>query len=401
MRAHIVISGFGAISALGSNVDETLAGFTAGRRRVRSSDFLDTSIANPVFAAADLPDADSGTMRSLQLALQAAREALAAARIEPPCSERRIGVCLGTTVACQLNDIDFLVSFRETGRAPMQPVDRFLKGNLAEAVARKLDLDGPSVTVANACSSGSDAIGTAFSWLKHDLCDIVVAGGADELNRVPVAGFHSLGIMSPELCRPFDENRRGLNLGEGAGILVLETEASARERNIRSGLRLAGFGAAGDAYHMTTPRPDGASLEKSIRSAMDEAEVSAAEIAFVNAHGTATRENDRIEGQVLSRVLGDDAVALSTKGYTGHTLGAAGGLEAVFAALALREAWIPACAGFGRQDAEIPLAPVRARTAVNGDYALSTSLAFGGSNAAIVIGRLPADDEDETGPESI
>jgi 3-oxoacyl-(acyl-carrier-protein) synthase len=149
---------------------------------------------------------------------------------------------------------------------------------------------------------------------------------------------------------------------------------------------LAGYGLACDAYHMTAPRPDGSGLEAAIGRALAEAGLTPDAIAFVNAHGTATRDNDRVEGSVLARVFGPDVKVLSTKGYTGHTLGAAGALEAAFTAAGLREGWVPASAGFVNRDEEIPLAALRERTAVRGRYALSTSLAFGGNNAALVLG---------------
>jgi 3-oxoacyl-(acyl-carrier-protein) synthase len=241
--------------------------------------------------------------------------------------------------------------------------------------------------VVNACSSGADAIGAALSWLRAGECDLAIAGGGDELSRVALSGFGSLGVVSPALCAPFDRDRQGLNLGEGAGVLILERASSARRRNRASRLFLAGYGAACDAYHLTAPRPDGTGLEAAIRRALDEARIGPEPVGFVNAHGTATRDNDKVEGAVLARVFGPDVPVVATKGFTGHTLGAAGGLEAAFTAAGLRDGWIPASPGFANRDAEIPLAPVRERTALAVGYALSTNLAFGGNNAALILGR--------------
>ena len=270
----------------------------------------------------------------------------------------------------------------------MEVVDRYLKGNIAEFIGRTYRTAGPVLTVVNACSSGTDAIGIAFSWLKNGLCDIAIAGGADELNLIPLCGFNSLGIVNQYLCSPFDRDRSGLNLGEGAGILVLETGASAAARGRSSELGILGYGAAADAYHLTAPRPDGAGLEASIFKALSEAGVRPSEIDFVNAHGTGTTDNDLVEGRVLGRIFGNNIRMLSTKGFTGHTLGAAGGLEAAFTAAGLREGWIPASTGFKNRDAAIPVMPVMEETKVEGRYALSTSLAFGGNNAALVLGRV-------------
>jgi 3-oxoacyl-(acyl-carrier-protein) synthase len=269
----------------------------------------------------------------------------------------------------------------------MHSVDRYLKGNLAEAVAEKIGARGLCCTVVNACSSGTDAIGVGLSWLRAGLCDIVICGGADELNRVPLCGFGSLGVVSDSLCKPFDKERAGLNLGEGAGVIIIEKEDVCRKRGKKAHVFLRGYGLAADAYHLTAPRPDGSGLEAALAQALAEAGVNPTDIAFINAHGTATKDNDKVEGKVLSKVFGAKIKFLSTKGFTGHTLGAAGGLEAVFTALGLREGWIPANAGFVNLDEEIGIAPVNQKREIKGNYAVSTSLAFGGNNAALVISR--------------
>jgi 3-oxoacyl-[acyl-carrier-protein] synthase II len=381
----LAISGLGAISAVGKDLAATLAGFEAVARNAHGPTLFQTPLTNPVFEA-PLPSAPNRN-RTLDLALQAAREAIRNARLESVLPSARVGVCLGTTVASQLNDFPFYEAYRAGAPLPMDALERYLKGNLADAVGLAVGARGPAVSVVNACSSGTDAIGVACQWLRSGLCDAVITGGADELNRVPFCGFHALGVMSPALCRPFDRDRQGLNLGEGAGILVLETQAHAARRGILPTLFVAGFSAACDAHHLTAPRPDGSSLELAIRGALAAAELKPEAVGFVNAHGTATRDNDLVEGTVLARVFGPSIPMLSTKGYTGHTLGAAGGLEAVFTAAALREGWIPPSAGFEHRDEAIPMAPVAVRTAISSAYALSTSLAFGGNNAAVLIGR--------------
>jgi 3-oxoacyl-(acyl-carrier-protein) synthase len=226
-----------------------------------------------------------------------------------------------------------------------------------------------------------------MSWIRSGLCDIAIAGGADELNCVPFCGFASLGLVSDSLCAPFDRDRKGLNLGEGAGVLVLEAESSACQRGKDADLFLEGYGSASDAYHLTAPHPDGVGLEAALYKALSEADISSEDVCFLNAHGTATLDNDRVEAKVLNRVFGKELVFLSTKGFTGHTLGAAGGLEAAFTSAALREKWIPGSAGFVNNDSELPVAPVRKKTMINGKYAVSTSLAFGGNNSALVISR--------------
>jgi 3-oxoacyl-(acyl-carrier-protein) synthase len=396
--SRAVITGLGAVSAAGMDVPETLACFAAGRRHVGPVSPAISPLGYPVFAVrGPLRGADRSPSRTIQLALHALDEALAAAGLNGDLSGLRVGVCMGTTVASQLNDIDFYTAHRKTGVAPMAPVERFLKGNLAEAVARDVRATGPCVTVVNACSSSSDAVGIALAWLRAGVCDLAIAGGADELNRIPVCGFGSLSVFSKEPCRPYDRDRQGLNLGEGAAVLILETEAAARRRGHATNLRVGGYGAACDAHHLTAPRPDGSGLEAAVRASLAEAGVAAGDVGFVNAHGTATRDNDKVEGAVLARVFGPGIRVLSTKGFTGHTLGAAGALEAVFTALALREGWIPGSPGFENKDDEIPIGAVKERTAVTGRWAVSTSLAFGGNNASLVIGSVGRNGEKESG----
>jgi 3-oxoacyl-(acyl-carrier-protein) synthase len=380
------VTGMGAVCAAGEHLGEILAAFRAGRRAFGPLALSSSLPRMPVFASATPEDPD-GEKRTLVLAQRAVSAALQAAGLDglPPGS--KVGVSMGTTVACQLNDFDFYSSYRSTHAAAMAPVDRYLKGSLADTLARRLGARGPRVTIANACSSSADAIGVARSWLLTGRCDLVIAGGADELNRVPCCGFHAMGLASPDPVAPFDRNRRGLNLGEGAAALVIETPVHARRRGARSDVSLLGYGAACDAHHMTAPHPEGRGLAKAIQEALAGSGLSPERIDFVNAHGTGTRENDRIEGRLLAHVFGDGVHFLSTKGFTGHTLGAAGALEAVFTAAALIHGWLPASAGFEEADPEIGVSPLRELTPVKGSFALSTSLAFGGMNAALVFGK--------------
>ena len=386
---EILITGLGAVSAAGETCSRTLDIFRSEQRNAGSVSLFETNISKPVFEVRNIPEKWSRpNMRTLSLVLCAVDEALSEAGLLPLTNKPpKIGVCLGTTVASQLNDIDFYRAYGETGEGCMDAVDRYLNCNLAEAVAKQFSFSGPTLTVANACSSGTDAIGIAMTWLKSGVCDIAVAGGADELNLVPLAGFNSLGILSDSLCAPFDRNRKGLNLGEGAGTVVLEKTDTASERGVSSDLLCKGYGTYADAYHLTAPRPDGTGLENAINRALADANAGSDDISFINAHGTATIDNDLIEGSVLARMFGTDSIVYSSKGYTGHTLGAAGALEAVFTALALRNGWIPKCIGFEEKDEQIPLSPVSKLTEIEGNCALTTSLAFGGNNSALILGK--------------
>jgi len=292
----------------------------------------------------------------------------------------RVGVCIGTTVGCAMNDEAFCREMRAGGHPDLEPMERILRSNPAEAMARSLGLRGPRQTVVNACSSGTDAIGLGASWIRAGLCDVVLAGGADELSRITYNGFISLKITSEEACRPFDRDRTGLNLGEGAALLVLESPGF-RERRARG--FVLGYGSACDAHHPTAPHPDGAGLRRAMAEAMKGL---GAPWAFVNAHGTATPDNDRVEALVLSDLL-PGVPFLSTKGYTGHTLGAAGAIEAAFTLACLEQGRIPASAGFENADPGMGGAqPVREATSFSGAVALSQSLAFGGNNAVLALG---------------
>jgi 3-oxoacyl-(acyl-carrier-protein) synthase len=387
MSFKAVITGIGMVSAAGANTQETLDSFKTGRRSVGPVSIFDTALTCPVFEAKGFKPRDPRRFsRTLELTFHAVTEALQSCGLTQDIAKFKVGVCLGTTIASQINDLEFYKTFRSQGQVPMEAIDRFLNGNLARALAGYLGVSGPCAVSVNACSSGTDAVGIALSWLEAGICDIAICGGADELNLVPLCGFNSLGVVSNVPCAPFDRDRKGLNLGEGAGVLVLENQEVSAKRGNKSRLYVAGYGIATDAYHLTAPRPDGTGLATAINMALQQAGLKAADIGFINAHGTATRDNDKTEGAVLARVFGPQVKFLSTKGFTGHTLGAAGGLEAGFSALALKEGWLPASPGFVNQDPDIGVSPLTAVTDISAKYAMSTSLAFGGNNSALVLG---------------
>ena len=392
--APIAITGAGCLCAAGGALADVMASLYRGERAPRPPSRLATNhkVRFPVF---EVPDAclsaevlrAPGFLRCSHYAACAAGEALQDAGLDPAALRgRRVGVCLGTTVGSALNTEDFHVDYR-AGRCPDPAgVRGFLDADPSGVVMRRFDLAGPRQTVTNACSSGSVAIGEAAAWIAAGLCDVAVAGGAEMITRVSYDGFAALLISDPEPCRPFDRSRRGLNLGEGAGVLVLESDASAAARGARVRGRLLGYGNASDAYHLSAPRPDGAALRKAIADALAAGGRDAAAVAFINAHGTGTAENDRVEGQVFAAAL-PGVPYVSTKGYTGHALGAAGGLEAAITLACLEHGRVPANAGFREPDPDIPAAPVSANTDVRGDCALSVSVSFGGNNAALLIGN--------------
>jgi 3-oxoacyl-[acyl-carrier-protein] synthase-1/3-oxoacyl-[acyl-carrier-protein] synthase II len=388
----VAITGLGCICAVGPTLEACMAGlFFQGREAApapRLPARFSASHPNPypVFEVPDFADVP-GLLRTSALGLHAAREALRDAGLEQgQLDSLRVGVCMGTTVGSAMNDEAFCRAYRAGGDPDLAPMDQILNSNPAAVLARAFGFTGPCQTVVNACSSGTDAIGLGAAWIASGRCDLVLAGGADELSRITYNGFISLKISSTTACQPFDLNRRGLNLGEGAAVVVLESERSraARQRHARS--FVLGYGAACDAYHQTAPKPDGAGLKRSIAEALAGRSIAPSDVAFVNAHGTGTPDNDRVESRVLAEVL-PGVPFLSTKGYTGHTLGAAGAIEAVFTAACLEQGRIPANVGFATPDPELGGTPVPAETPITGCYALSESLAFGGNNAVVLLGR--------------
>ncbi len=389
--APVGVSGMGAVSALGVGLAATVSGLYAEPCCPALPSRFSTMLSTPVFEVPGLaatPDHPGGlTDQMLLLALD---EALAQAGLDPAALRgKAVGVCIGTTVACQLNHIPFYAELRTGVRPDPKPLRNYVDGLPAEWLRRELGLRGPALTVSNACTSGADAIGIALWWIRRGLCDIAIAGGADEMNQVPYDGFNALGVCSSERCRPFDVRRAGLNLGEGAGVVILESKTHGLRRNAPCRWEAAGFGKAGDAFHITQPAPDGAGLEQAVRLALDDAGMPPEAIAFVNAHGTGTEANDRVEAATLLRLFGPELAYMSTKGKTGHTLGAAGALEFIFTALMLERRTACASAGYELASADIPLAPLSADCKLDRFGALSTSLAFGGSNTALAVRLLP------------
>jgi 3-oxoacyl-[acyl-carrier-protein] synthase-1/3-oxoacyl-[acyl-carrier-protein] synthase II len=386
----VPVTGMGCLCAAGGTVAALSESLFSGRRSVATREVRGQ--AYPVFQleAEALPRgyfSGPECKRCGLLAVQAAEEALRQAGLTTADLEgRRVGVCLGTTVGSAMNNEGFYRAFREEACPDIEPIRQFLQANPATMVAEAFALSGPCQTVTNACASGSVAIGHAASWIRAGICDLVLAGGADMLCNVIHAGFLSLMITDTEPCRPFDRERRGLNLGEGAGVVVLESGASARARGAPIQGRLLGYGNASDAFHISAPEPTGRGLQRALDQALGEAGLNEQDISFINAHGTGTPENDRCEGNLFPRRFPGVPFG-STKGFTGHTLGAAGGVEAVITLLCLQQQRIPANIGFSQPDPEIAGQPVAEVTAIQGEVGLSDSVAFGGNNAVLVFAR--------------
>ncbi|MHC4326735.1 MAG: beta-ketoacyl-[acyl-carrier-protein] synthase family protein [Planctomycetota bacterium] len=390
----IIVSGIGGLCAAGANVPEIMSTIYSGLRRPVVSEYVraDHLEQYPMFELppSAVPDGyyeGPESERCGLLAIAAACEAVNDAGLDlDSLKEYRVGVCIGTTVGNAMNNESFYRDFLFNRFPGMQSIKTYLKANPADMVARHFRLKGMRQCIANACSSGAVAIGQAAEWINNGLCDIAIAGGSDMLCRVIYNGFVSLKITDSQPCRPFDKNRLGLNLGEGAGMVVLESSGTVRQRKARTRATLCGYGNCSDAYHISAPMPDGVGLEMAISLALQQAQISHDDIAFINAHGTATPENDKVEGVLFSRLFPQTPFH-STKGYTGHTLGAAGAIEAIITTESLKRQMIAANVGFSDPDPEFAVNPVTENTPVAGDYALSDSVAFGGNNAVLVFRR--------------
>lgn len=391
----VVVTGAGCVCAAGRSLEDSVASMFRGERNGSASDRIQTTHSRryPVFEIPvgwmpDGYDESPQCLRCAGLAREATRHAIEDAGLDADqMASRRVGVCIGTTVGSEVGNEEFYRDFADGNCPDVTPIKDYLQADPADVVARRWGATGLRQTVNNACASGTVAIGQAAAWIRSGLCDIALAGGAEHLSRISYNGFAALQVMDAELCRPFDETRAGLNLGEGAGMVVLESGNVAAERGAIARAEIMGYGNSSDAYHASGPHPEGAGLGRAIDLALKEAGETPENVAFVNAHGTGTWRNDQAEGRLLSGRL-PGVPFLSTKGYTGHTLGAAGGLEAVFTIAFLERGRMPASAGFSSPDPEFDANPVTQPTDVAGRIAVSGSIAFGGNNAALVIGRV-------------
>jgi 3-oxoacyl-[acyl-carrier-protein] synthase II len=333
--------------------------------------------------------------RSDVMAMAATLEALQDARLWPVGEDLReeVGVVIGGGAGGMLEGEAAYQRYL-TGRAakvPFSAFSAFCCAASADHIATRLNLGGPKTTFMTACSSGATALGYARDLIRTGSARVVIAGGAEPLARATYAAFNALKAVDPEYCKPFDRHRQGLSLGEGAGLMILESRAHARRRGARIYAEMLGYGLSCDANHMTAPDPEAAGAARCIQAALQDAGVVPERVDYINAHGTATPANDRMETLAIKRVFGDRAYQIpvsSTKSMIGHTLGAAGAIEGVAAVLAIAEGFIPPTIHCRTPDPDCDLDYVTegARTAAI-DILLSNSFAFGGNNTAIVLGR--------------
>lgn len=398
MAKRIFITGIGSISAIGKDVPETLVNIKAANSGVGDIQYLKTihqgklplcevKYNNTELCKLAGIDEDTKPTRTTLLGVIAAQEAWKSAG-SPTLGDGRTGVFSGNTVGGMDKTEHFYADFMED--ALSGDVKTMLTHECAEStqrIADSLGATGMVSTISTACSSSANTIMLGARMIKHGLLDRAIVGGVDALTKFTVNGFNVLQILDEQFCQPFDQNRRGLNLGEGAGFIVLEAEGVAKEENILA--ELVGYANSNDAYHQTASSPDGTGAYLAMKGALDVAEIDASAVDYVNVHGTGTPNNDLSEGIAMRRIFGEQIPKFSsTKAFTGHTLGASGGIEAVFSVLALKERIIFPNLRFKTaiEDFEGKMVP-ETTLLENQDlnYVLSNSFGFGGNTSALVF----------------
>ncbi|MGI8746122.1 MAG: beta-ketoacyl-[acyl-carrier-protein] synthase family protein [Bryobacteraceae bacterium] len=397
---RVVISGLGVISALGHNAREFWAALCEGRPGIRPLQSVDTKLlrfsngaeVQDYISAAHFDEKEAALLdRFAQFGVIAAREALADAAVDwTPELRERTAIVTGSCVGGQLTEDEGFVGLYRNNNPRVNPFS--IPRTMANAAASRISLEfgvvGPTYTVSTACSSANHAIGQAFWMVRNGLVEMAITGGSEAVFSLGfLKAWEAMRVVSPDTCRPFSKDRKGLILGEGGAMLVLEPLEAARARGARIYAEIAGFGMSSDAHHITQPSPDGAA--RAMRSALADGELELEQVGYINAHGTATQANDATETAAIRKVFREHADRLavsSTKSMHGHALGAAGALEAAATGLALYHGILPPTANYTQPDpaCDLDVVPnVARRTEV--DCALSNSFAFGGLNAVLAF----------------
>lgn len=403
---RVAVTGVGAVSGLGWGVGPLWEGLRAGRSQVRDFRRFDHS-AHRTHLAAEVPDPPAGLAAAFpgwerlsladRFALFAAAEALEHAGLSAPLTlpeEGEAGVYFGSSTGGMWESEGFIAAFlggRRRASRLRDLVSQQVNGP-GDAVARAFRVTGPVQTISSACASGSLALGAALEAVRSGEVDLAITGGSDSLCQLTYAGFNALRSVDEGPCRPFRADRAGMSFGEGSAVLVLEPVERALARGAVPLAVLAGAGSSCDAHHMTAPDPSGAGAAAALEAALRDAGIPADEVDFVNAHGTGTPLNDIAEWRAFERVFGPRAGQVpitATKALLGHLLGSSGAIEAVATVLCLERGELHPAPGGAEADPEIPGSLVldRPLPLPAARAAVSTSLAFGGSNAALVFSR--------------
>jgi 3-oxoacyl-[acyl-carrier-protein] synthase II len=398
---RVAISGAGSINALGTGVDCFAEALRAGLSGIGELSVLPNlgfrSACAAEVADLELPRSIAAPLarrasRTTRLALIAADEAWHSAGLDPT-SDADTAIVLGTTtggIARGEEGIRRLLA--DESKPP--PATAWLEAPVAsptDALADAFGTRGPRLTLSTACSSGAIALGLAADWIRCGRAEVVLCGGVDSLCLATYSGFDCLRALDTQPCRPFDENRAGLTLGEGAALFVLESWPRARARGVRPIAEFVSYGMTSDAFHVTQPRPDGAGAIMAMGAALDEGGLARESIDYINAHGTGTPLNDVIETRAIKAVFGSHAFRIpvsSTKSMVGHCLAASGAIEALASVIALQGQFVPPTAMLERCDPECDLdyVPRTSRSATL-ETVMSNSYGFGGNNSAVVLRR--------------
>jgi 3-oxoacyl-[acyl-carrier-protein] synthase-1 len=389
----LLITSYATANPLGLGRTATLAGLVGRRGALRASDFagapcetwigrVDAIEAQPIAAGLEAYDCRNNRLAQIGLRQDGFEQAVARARARY--GPERIAVVIGTsTSGIEQCERAYCERDARSGALPAWFRERETLNlfSVADFVQRYLGLQGPAATISTACSSSAKAFASAARMMQAGYADAAVVGGVDSLCLTTLHGFGSLGLLSREPCRPCDAARDGISIGEAAGFALLERTGAA-------GVALAGYGESSDAHHLSSPDPEGEGAFLAMRAALGRAAVAPGEVDYVNMHGTGTLTNDRIEDRAISRLFGDATPCSSTKGWTGHTLGAAGITEAVISVLCLEAGLVPGSLNVRQVDPALA-----SRIVVEPDSrplrcVVSNSIGFGGSNCSLLFARL-------------
>lgn len=394
--SDIYVAGLGVISALGKDLKANRHALLSGESGIGAIKHLKTihkdvfSVGEVKYSNADLEQTSHlppGTSRTALLSSIAAREAYTNAGLHPQ-TGLKIGFVSANSVGGMDKSEDFYSAFssdHQKGR--LRDVVGHECGCSTELVARQLGIYHYVSTISTACSSSANAIFHAARMIAAGYLDVAIAGGAESLTRFTLNGFNTLMILDPNPCKPLDENRKGLNLGEGAGYVVLASEYALSKLNTKAYCRLSGWHNVNDAFHQTASSPDGAGSYMAMQGAIRKSGIRKEDIGYINLHGTSTQNNDLSEGTALIRLFGETLPKLSsTKAYTGHTLGASGGIEAVYSVMSVVDGYVYPNLRFETPMKDAPLHPV---TSFDIDrsirHVLSNSFGFGGNCSSLIF----------------
>ena len=397
--SEIVITGIGAISAIGNNVDEMFNSLKENKHGIKPISILDTKLSGEYLAGEvklsnnellKLTGLKGTHSRTTLLASIAISELLKSSNLSPE-EKTTTGLISSTTVGGMdktENNYYNLKSGENLNLAKIHP-----SGKHTSALADFFGLNSYTSTVSTACSSASNAMIIGARLIKSKQLDRVIVGGADALSKFTLNGFKSLMILDPKHCKPFDVNRKGLNMGEAAGYLIIESKESAEKRGARIYAKLTGYSNVNEAYHQTASSPNGDGAYLAMKKAISLAGLNVNDIQYINAHGTGTNNNDNSESLAIDRVFANEkgcssVLFSSTKAYTGHTLAAAGGIEAIISVLCINNNFIPANLNFKDKIENSILTPiVDCKKNIVLNNVMSNSFGFGGNNTSLLFSK--------------